>query len=88
MFAYTSMAMDQQHVCAALMVFAQLHALGSKAERVLFYPQDWEGNRTHMPEHVGIMLKEAQAHYGVKLMPVKVHGMKMEEWPTEEFKGE
>ena len=40
-FAYLQYITAAEHACNSVMVFEALHRLGSKAQRVLLYPQDW-----------------------------------------------
>jgi hypothetical protein len=70
-FAYSQYATDTQSLCNALMVFESLHKLGSKAERVLLYPQEWVGNR----DDVNWRLKQvAEQKFGVKSHPIQLLG--------------
>ena len=55
---------------AAVMVFEALHRLGSKAERVLLYPYDWEIDADHLDDRNSQLLMIANLYYNVRLKPV------------------
>jgi hypothetical protein len=70
-YAYSQYATDTQSLCNALMVFASLHKLGSKADKVLLYPEQWMHRRE---TKTAWLLEEAKKKYGVKLEPVQLLG--------------
>jgi hypothetical protein len=71
-YAYSQYATDSHYLCNSVMVFEALDRLGSKADRILMYPELWDskmGNKTHRDSQ---LLAKARDQYGVKLIPVKV----------------
>ncbi|KAJ5179401.1 Glucose N-acetyltransferase 1 [Penicillium capsulatum] len=77
-YAYTQYATSETYLCNSIMVFDALHRLGSRAERVLFYPEEWdllmEGDYARTSE----LLRLAMSKYKVQLMPVRIEGIKGE----------
>lgn len=72
-FAYSQYATHVPYLCNAVMMFESLHRLGSAADRVLLYNQDWEeGSKTY----AGRLLSKAKNDFHVKLVPVKVSSAK------------
>ncbi|KJX93986.1 hypothetical protein TI39_contig4229g00006 [Zymoseptoria brevis] len=69
-FAYVQYVTDNHNLCNAFMVFESLHRLGSKADRVLFYPQEWDLEDESPGDRVSQLLLRAQHNYGVKLKPI------------------
>jgi hypothetical protein len=70
-FAYSQYTTDTQSLCNALMVFESLHKLGSKADRVLLYPQEWTSKKD---ERTGWLMQMAEKKFGVKVQPVDLLG--------------
>jgi hypothetical protein len=70
-FAYSQYTTDTQTLCNALMVFESLQKLGSKADRVLLYPQEWTGSRD---QRTAWLLQIAQEKFHVKLQAVDLLG--------------
>jgi hypothetical protein len=70
-FAYSQYTTDTQSLCNALMVFESLHKLGSKADRVLLYPQEWTRNQD---ERTKWLMEIAEKKFGVKVQPVDLLG--------------
>jgi alpha-N-acetylglucosamine transferase len=68
-FAYVQYVTDKEYLCNSLMMFESLHRLGSKADRVLLYPQQWELH-PKPPTWESIFLKQAQDDYKVRIFPV------------------
>jgi hypothetical protein len=54
------------------MVFEALHRLGSKADRILFYPDDWDTIIHHQNDRVSQLLNLARDKYKVQLEPIKL----------------
>lgn len=77
-FAYSQYATDTQSLCNSLMVFESLHKLGSKADRVLLYPEEWLRNRE---DKDGLLMQIAEQKFGVKLEPVQLLGAEREAEP-------
>jgi len=70
-FAYVQYVTSVPYLCNSLMLFSRLHELGSKADRLLLYPQQYnldesEGNAA------GLLLRRARENYGVILKPIEV----------------
>jgi hypothetical protein len=58
------------------MVFEALHRLGSKADRVLFYPEEWDLIVESDTDRVSQLLLEAKLKYDVVLIPLKIEGIR------------
>lgn len=71
-FAYSQYATDSATVCNAVMVFEALHRLGSKAERVLLYPEEWDTTVESAWDRDSQLLNLATLKYKVKLHPIKL----------------
>ncbi|CAI7588514.1 unnamed protein product [Penicillium palitans] len=74
-FAYTQYATNEVYMCNCLMVFEALHRLGSKADRVLFYPEEWDLVVEDEYDRVSQLLLEAKHRYNVVLIPIKIEGI-------------
>lgn len=74
-FAYTQYATNEVYMCNCLMVFEALHRLGSKADRVLFYPEEWDLVVEDERDRVSQLLLEAKHKYNVLLIPIKIEGV-------------
>ena len=61
-------------MCNAFMVFEALKRLGSKADRVLLYPGDWNAERDDPNDRNAQLLVRAKKAYGVKLKPTQLLG--------------
>lgn len=73
LFAYSQYATDEAYLCNTLMVFEALHRLGSRADRILFYPNDWDVEVSDRWDRGSQLLVMARDKYKVKLMPVDIH---------------
>jgi hypothetical protein len=62
-------------MCNAFMVFEALHRLGSKAELVLLYPEQWNGDHADPNDRNSELLVRAKKLYGVKLKPIQLLGL-------------
>jgi hypothetical protein len=72
-YAYAQYATDREYLCNAVMLFATLDRLGSKAERLLMYPSSFDvdaGNGERIIESG--LLQKAKDEYNVNLVPIKV----------------
>lgn len=69
-FAYTSYATSNAYLCNSLLLFDALHRYGSKADRVLFYPDFWDTQISGPSDRESQLLIIARDTYNVKLMPV------------------
>ena len=71
-YAYSQYATDSAYLCNAVMVFEALSRLGSKADRILFYPQEWDLDIASSTDRDSQLLVKAQEYYNVKLIPVDI----------------
>lgn len=71
-YAYSLYATDSATLCHALLLFDALARLGSKADRVLFYPQYWDTEVTSAQDRDSQLLVLARDKYKVKLHPIKL----------------
>ncbi|THY97619.1 nucleotide-diphospho-sugar transferase [Aureobasidium pullulans] len=69
-YAYVQYVTDKEYLCNSLMMFESLHRLGSKADRVLLYPQDWE-LYPKPKTWESMFLRQAQDDYKVHIVPVR-----------------
>jgi len=70
-YAYTQYVTNTAYLCNSVMVFEILHRLGSKADRLMMYPESMHPDPTSNSQESKLLLK-AQNEYGVKLLPIKV----------------
>lgn len=68
-FAYSQYVTEKNYLCNSLMIFETLHRLGSKAERLMMYPEQWS-LESDTPETK--LLQQARDDYNVKLVPIHV----------------
>ncbi|THX74408.1 nucleotide-diphospho-sugar transferase [Aureobasidium pullulans] len=68
-FAYSQYVTEKNYLCNSLMIFETLHRLGSKAERLMMYPEQWS-LESDTPETK--LLQQARDNYNVKLVPIHV----------------
>ena len=61
------------------MVFEALHRLGSRADRLLFYPQEWDTEIADARDRDSQLLVKAVRDYGVKLVPVAIPKVEKED---------
>lgn len=71
-YAYSQYATNSAYLCNAVMVFEALHRLGSKADRLLFYPQEWDTEISDSKDRDSQLLVKAVRSYNVKLVPVAI----------------
>ncbi|KAG9883471.1 nucleotide-diphospho-sugar transferase, partial [Aureobasidium melanogenum] len=69
-YAYVQYVTDKEYLCNSLMMFESLHRLGSKADRVLLYPQQWELS-PKPPTWESKFIRKAQDDYKVHIAPVR-----------------
>jgi len=74
-FAYTTYATSETYLCNAVMVFEALQRFGSRAERVLFYPQEWDLVVENEFDRISQLLVMAKDEYKVLLRPVIIEGI-------------
>lgn len=69
-FAYTQYVTDTEYLCNSVMLFEALHRLGSKAERLMMYPENYSVADETSKESK--LLRIARDKYGVKPKPIEV----------------
>ena len=71
-YAYSQYATDQAYLCNSVMVFEALDRLGSRADRILMYPDEWDTEISDRRDRNSQLLVIAREYYKVKLIPIKV----------------
>ena len=71
-FAYSQYATDSATLCNAIMVFEALDRLGSKAARVLLYPEQWDLTVEGPKDRDSQLLNLASDQYNVRLQPIQL----------------
>ena len=71
-YAYSQYATDSPYLCNAVMVFEALSRLGSKADRILLYPQEWDLQIESSSDRDSQLLVIARDRYNVKLIPAAI----------------
>ncbi len=79
-YAYSQYATDSAYLCNAVMVFEALSRLGSKADRILFYPEEWDLDISSSTDRDSQLLVKAREYYNVKLIPVDILKTGDEAW--------
>ncbi|RMZ70268.1 glucose N-acetyltransferase 1 [Pyrenophora seminiperda CCB06] len=70
-YAYSVYATDTASLCHAVMILDALARFGSKADRVLFYPDHWDTKVASSKDRDSQLLILARDSYKAKLYPVK-----------------
>jgi hypothetical protein len=71
-YAYSLYATDSATLCHAVLIFDALAKLGSKADRVLFYPENWDTVISNSRDRDSQLLVIARDRYKAKLHPIKL----------------
>jgi hypothetical protein len=71
-YAYSLYATDSATLCHAILIADALARLGSKADRVLFYPEYWDTKVSDSKDRDSQLLVLARDKYKVKLQPIKL----------------
>lgn len=71
-FAYSLHATDSATLCHAVLLAEALQRLGSKADRVLFYPSYWNTVVSDSRDRDSQLLVMARDKYKVKLHPIEL----------------
>ncbi|KAF2871047.1 nucleotide-diphospho-sugar transferase [Massariosphaeria phaeospora] len=82
-YAYSLYATDSAMLCHAVLIFDALAEYGSKADRVLFYPEYWDTAVSDSKDRDSQLLVMARDTYKVKLQPIQmltVEGRTADEW--------
>lgn len=83
-YAYSQYATDQHYLCNSLMMFDSLEKLGSKADRLLFYPKTWDLDVSSSKDRTSQLLVLARDQYKVKLRPAEMYTLKRQNKVDEE----
>ena len=68
-FAYVQYVTNLPYLCNSVMLFESLHRLGSKADRLLMYPEEMD--LTDGSDE-GRLLKKVQNEYNAVLQPIEI----------------
>ncbi|KAI1453125.1 glycosyltransferase family 8 protein [Annulohypoxylon moriforme] len=72
-FAYTQYVTNAAYLCNSVMIFETLFRLGSKADRVMMYPETMmDPGETNPSSEEARLIVKARDEYKVKLVPVSV----------------
>lgn len=71
-FAYVQYVTDNHNLCNAYMVFEALQRHGSKADRILLYPDSWDLTEHSARDRNSQLLNRAVKNYKVQLRPVSL----------------
>ncbi|GFF37626.1 alphaN-acetylglucosamine transferase [Aspergillus lentulus] len=75
-YAYSQYATSSAYLCNAVMVFEALERLGSRADRVLFYPEDWDLFVADDHDRDSQLLELAKEKYKALLVPISAEMIK------------
>ncbi|GMF71617.1 alphaN-acetylglucosamine transferase [Aspergillus flavus] len=75
-YAYSQYATSSAYLCNAVMVFEALQRLGSRAQRVLFFPEDWDVSVESERDRDSQLLAMARDKYNVMLIPITLETIK------------
>ncbi|KAK9548662.1 N-acetylglucosaminyltransferase [Aspergillus fumigatus] len=75
-YAYSQYATSSAYLCNAVMVFEALERLGSRADRVLFYPEDWDLFVADDHDRDSQLLVLAKEKYKALLVPISAEMIK------------
>ncbi|KAL1638771.1 hypothetical protein SLS58_008585 [Diplodia intermedia] len=75
-FAYSQYATNGAYLCNSVMLFDQLQRLGSRADRVLFYPQEWDLTVESSTDRDSQLLLMARDKLGVTLVPMNMQSVR------------
>ncbi|KAJ4302810.1 hypothetical protein N0V90_001701 [Kalmusia sp. IMI 367209] len=72
-FAYVQYVTNSNYLCNSLMILEALHRLGTKAERIMMYPEQWKIPETSdVADEEARFLIQARDQYKAKLVPIQV----------------
>lgn len=69
-YAYSQVAFNGDVLCNSLMLFDTLHRTGSRAQRIMFYPENWKLKVSNEKDRKGQLLLLARDKYKVDLIPI------------------
>ncbi|BCS21422.1 N-acetylglucosaminyltransferase [Aspergillus puulaauensis] len=75
-YAYTQYATSSPYLCNALLVFDALERFGSRAQRVLYYPEDWDILTETDHDRDNQLLRVAKTKYNAMLVPIQLEMIK------------
>ncbi|KAF9889499.1 N-acetylglucosaminyltransferase [Aspergillus nanangensis] len=75
-YAYSQYATSSAYLCNAVMVFEALERVGSRAQRVLFYPENWDIGIETTRNRDSQLLQLAENRYNALLIPIDVEMVK------------
>lgn len=75
-YAYTQYATSSPYLCNAVMVFDALERFGSRAQRVLYYPKDWDVIADSDNDRDRQLLRLAKVKYKAMLVPIELEMIK------------
>ncbi|KAF3404911.1 Glucose N-acetyltransferase 1 [Talaromyces pinophilus] len=78
-YAYTQYVTDETYLCNSVMVFEALDRLGSRADRILFYPKGWDLEVNFENDRLSQLLNLARDKYKVQLEPVTMDSLHQHE---------
>ena len=74
-YAYSQYATDSANLCNAVMVFEALDRLGSRAQKILIYPEEMDTTISNAKDRDSQLLVKARDMYGVQLIPVPIQAI-------------
>jgi hypothetical protein len=77
-YAYSQYVTDSSYLCNAVMVFEALDRVGSRADRILFYPEEWDTEVQHVRDRDSQLLLLARDKYKVQLEPIQLETINAE----------
>ena len=80
LYAYSSYASDTAHLCNSVMLFEALSRLGSKADRILFYPETWDLQVSDSHDRDSQLLVKAKEEFDTKLIPIEADKSENGDW--------
>ncbi|KAL4867851.1 hypothetical protein BDV12DRAFT_111290 [Aspergillus spectabilis] len=84
-YAYSQYATSSPYLCNAVMVFDALERLGSRAQRVLYYPKNWDTVVESDHDRDSQLLRVARDKYHAQLVPIELEMIKPDAGPGESW---
>ncbi|KAI9370957.1 nucleotide-diphospho-sugar transferase [Aspergillus egyptiacus] len=84
-YAYTQYATSSPYLCNAVLVLDALERLGSRAQRVLFYPREWDVIVDSDHDRDSQLLRLARDKYKAMLVPIELDMIKPEAGPGDSW---
>ncbi|KAL4915441.1 nucleotide-diphospho-sugar transferase [Aspergillus aurantiobrunneus] len=82
-YAYSQYATSSPYLCNAVLVFDTLEKLGSRAQRVLYYPKHWDVIVESDHDRDRQLLRLAKNKYKAMLVPIELEMIKPDAGPGE-----